>query len=314
MLVHPDRLKIVFGTKCNSQCSYCYIDSTVKRDYEISNDFLANLKHYISLYHPLLVYFGGEPLLYWDKFKWLIQNIGDYERQRFVTNGKLLNEDIVDFCNKHSINIEISSDLNTKVSFRKDDYINDILKNPSTKKSKNKLDLLKKIDKFSVPMVATKYNYPKDGFSNLTQILGNKPFYFTSTIIHANNENMHPITDKYIFDKLYIASRRLSKAFTYYSEKEYIPPLSLGSDNSIRYTIDGTLLGFLTNKGLDLDIVKYKRILLSSEYYKKCPNFLCPIGTRLQNKCNIYSHENTKECIIQHETTRFLTNKQSNKA
>lgn len=307
MLVHPDRIKIVFGTECNSECSYCYIQKNIRQGYNISNDFLANLKHYISLYHPLLVYFGGEPLLYWDKFKWLIQNIGDYDRHKMITNGKLLNEDIVDFCNEHNIEIYISTDLSPNGILKPYDFINDILFYPLNDESIKKINLLKNINKLCLSTVCTKYSEIKPSLFKLKYLLNNKSIYCPFTLVHSNND-IHPNIDDVIHNKIYLHKEFNGKYNEHNrcEEKEYIPPINLGSDNIVRYTIDGTILGEFTSIGIDINIKKYKNMYTNKENYKRCGSFLCISGNNLEKKCNPFSHENLKECVIRHECINYV--------
>lgn len=85
-------LKIIFGTKCNLNCDYCY----QKHDNnEISQEVLdkiiekinsSNEKYYID-------FFGGEPLLYLDKIFYFLDKINIKEHSfTITTNGTLIDE------------------------------------------------------------------------------------------------------------------------------------------------------------------------------------------------------------------------------
>lgn len=85
-------LKIIFGTKCNLNCDYCY----QKHDNnEISQEVLDKIIEKINLNNESynIHLFGGEPLLYLDKIFYLLDRI-DIKKHNFgiSTNGTLINE------------------------------------------------------------------------------------------------------------------------------------------------------------------------------------------------------------------------------
>ena len=129
MKVIPDffSLTIRLGWKCNGKCIYCSVGKYLNQESEnLSID--ENIYDYISRWSqsatPVnikgLGFYGGEPLLYFDLIKTIIGKLEskkafnkEWIRYRIITNGVLLNQEIVDFCNKKSILITLSYDAPT---------------------------------------------------------------------------------------------------------------------------------------------------------------------------------------------------------
>lgn len=57
-----------------------------------------------------LVASGGEPLLYWSKIKEVFEMSNKDIHKKIMTNGLLLNEEIVDYCNDKNIEVHVSHD------------------------------------------------------------------------------------------------------------------------------------------------------------------------------------------------------------
>lgn len=106
---------ILMTEVCNSECRYCYeksmkefdngLDKKWKFDFSAPRDFSVNitqLKKFISQdKNPVIIFYGGEPLLQIEKIQEIIDNI---PQARFCmqTNGKLLNKIPKEYTNKFS--------------------------------------------------------------------------------------------------------------------------------------------------------------------------------------------------------------------
>lgn len=113
----PLTLKIQLGMRCNYSCSYCNqageVDSgTVTRTAD-ADEFLETLDTWLEGAPDRVEFWGGEPFLYFAKLKRLVPDL----RARFpaanfsiVSNGSLLNEEILAFIEKFDIFIAISHD------------------------------------------------------------------------------------------------------------------------------------------------------------------------------------------------------------
>ena len=109
---------------CNLNCSYCfaaqgkYHGADSLMSYETGKRALDFLVENSGERHNLEVdFFGGEPLLNFDVVKRLVKYARSIEKQhnknfRFTltTNGVLINQDVIDFCNKEMDNVVLSLD------------------------------------------------------------------------------------------------------------------------------------------------------------------------------------------------------------
>lgn len=102
--VNIKAIYLKFGSDCNLNCKYCHAEHV---PIKFNPEILPVLK---KLNLTRVNFGGGEPLLYWDKIKETVRYLGDGIQYKFVTNGVLLTNDIVDFCNKHEIYCYISID------------------------------------------------------------------------------------------------------------------------------------------------------------------------------------------------------------
>lgn len=136
--------QLVLTEKCNLACKYCYIDQkpesmtkdTFDKHYSMLDLFLQ--EYGCKNYHAAL--FGGEPLLNWELFEYIIPIFKKDDRCNFIivmTNGLLLKDDYKrDFIEKNNIALSLSFDglwnknnrvyHDNKSSF--DEYISEPLK------------------------------------------------------------------------------------------------------------------------------------------------------------------------------------------
>lgn len=119
---------IILGSNCNFNCRYCMQHTGIKSEIKNSDSFDA-IKEFIKTQNPnKLLLWGGEPLLYWDKFIELVlfaRSVSKDMQITTITNGSLLNKDKVDFINKYNIGIGLSNDAFATLDTR----YNDVLKN-----------------------------------------------------------------------------------------------------------------------------------------------------------------------------------------
>ena len=117
---------------CNLACKYCFAEEgeyhgrRALMSFEIGKkalDFLiANSGNRVNLE---VDFFGGEPLMNWDVVKQLVKYGRSREKEcnkkfRFTitTNGVLLNDEIMDFCNREMSNVVLSLDGRKEVNDR----------------------------------------------------------------------------------------------------------------------------------------------------------------------------------------------------
>lgn len=124
---------IMLGDKCNMNCSYCLQHSLMHNDikYEINSDiidFLCELAYEKKIGFPI-IFFGGEPLLYFQAIKELTIKLANKPYLNFdfriITNGKAINSEIVKFFNQYKFRVIISHDGINTIKTRRYDIFKD---------------------------------------------------------------------------------------------------------------------------------------------------------------------------------------------
>lgn len=147
---------IIPGDACNLSCVYCSQHELHEGEhpkaevnpkiYDYIKQIAGNQNNRVSI-----VFFGGEPLVYWEQIKEIIDNlIGFNVRFSIVTNGVLINEEMVKFFNKYNINIQLSWDGEKVLETRGVDVMKD--------NEKNIID----INSLCLSGVTSAKNYPMD--------------------------------------------------------------------------------------------------------------------------------------------------------
>jgi uncharacterized protein len=115
---HPRHLKIQLGLGCNYSCSYCLqakqIAKASKTDSTELEAFLASIPKWTNP-HTLeaVEFWGGEPLLYWQKIEQLLPRLREYAPKAefsLITNGSLLTPEIVDQLISYNFRVAVSHD------------------------------------------------------------------------------------------------------------------------------------------------------------------------------------------------------------
>lgn len=106
---------IMLGNSCNMNCAYCLqhplvehpIASTINEDiYEFIKQIQEENEHSVNLQ-----FYGGEPLIYFDNIKAIVENTKDIKcTYSIICNGKAITQEMVDFFNEHEIPVTISWD------------------------------------------------------------------------------------------------------------------------------------------------------------------------------------------------------------
>jgi uncharacterized protein len=113
----PKTLKIQLGMRCNYACSYCNqtteIDTATVTKTADAGEFLRRLEGWLEGAPERIEFWGGEPFVYFAKLERLVPGL----RKRFpaaelaiVTNGSLLDGEIVAFIERYDIMIAVSHD------------------------------------------------------------------------------------------------------------------------------------------------------------------------------------------------------------
>lgn len=110
-------LRIQLGLKCNMHCRYCAqsdrILETLCWGPKDVPAFLEKLKAGGIRVHGVIEFWGGEPFVYWKTIEKLVPPLREmYPKVRFamITNGTLLTEEKIAFCEKYGISLTFSHD------------------------------------------------------------------------------------------------------------------------------------------------------------------------------------------------------------
>jgi len=108
-------LKILLGLQCNYHCEYCSQTENIPINPIKKPDIKAFLKMVAEKNWNLnkIEFWGGEPLLYWDKIVVLapeLWKIFPEAKMSIISNGSLLTREKIDFLKKYNIHLVISHD------------------------------------------------------------------------------------------------------------------------------------------------------------------------------------------------------------
>jgi len=141
----PVKMHVVLTTKCNLKCIMCHVRKT---EYEINETYQKIIREYIP-YLEKISWQGGELFLY-DGFMDLVKfAYKNKVSQEFVTNGLLLDDNLIQMISDYGIDLSISID-----SVQPETYEN-IRKGA---KFSNLLDVLKKLYAYNVKNKTIKYS------------------------------------------------------------------------------------------------------------------------------------------------------------
>lgn len=88
------KFKITLGYRCNMKCNYCYQlkehCNTADISYEVIDKFLERFNKLEGVHE--IGFFGGEPLLYLEKIRYILSRIDNRHEISITTNGSLRKE------------------------------------------------------------------------------------------------------------------------------------------------------------------------------------------------------------------------------
>lgn len=130
-------IRIVTGDACNCQCRYCIQHDMVAmmQKCEFNPEICEFVKQVANeaiedgSENKLDISFtGGEPLLYFETLKQFIMDTNKVSNKvfyRIITNGKLLTDEIIDFCNQYGVVIQVSWDGFNSIYTRNYDVVSE---------------------------------------------------------------------------------------------------------------------------------------------------------------------------------------------
>lgn len=290
---------MMLGSGCNFNCEYCLQQPLLREPKKKINsdiyDFIKNTAE--NQKNPLtLQFYGGEPFLYFEEIQEIVENLRNTPNLIFsaISNGSLITEDIVDFCNTNKMGVAISWDgPNTIKTRHKNVLINKELRNNFLK-----------INRLSFSSIITSFTYPIETINALI------PFIKKYRKLHDYDcgLNFDIVFDTGIRNRniLKINNERLYK-----EEKKLCSELRkkiLGKKNNIYYSsiagdiFNGLIQSVKYKKNLDMSLPRcgngidvYNLDLMGNLY--KCHNSSEKIGT-IYNSFRTYLYNMVNCCPI----------------
>ena len=196
------KLFIILGNDCNLQCIYCCQKQIKER--RIPRIIKPKFWEY---FHSIpagthVVFFGGEPLLYFGAIKEIMSHRSDLE-YGIITNGKLLDKDTVEWLNKYHVSVTVSWDGPISQYTRGYDVL---------KENHN----IRDVDMLGISAVLTKWTVVHEVVDRAIELLPNKEFglHFDFPLNFTDDElefekvdtkqlykDMRMYTDKFINDE-----------------------------------------------------------------------------------------------------------------
>lgn len=163
------RVCVPLGLACNLQCRYCLRDMGRSRVPRL-NDLM---RRYVAQLDPseteALIVTGGEPLLYRNRMLELFE-INPRIHRKLMTNGLLLDQSIIDYCNANRIEVMLSHDGVPTEYLRGVDVLRD----------RRIVALLRQIEILRINAVATKLNPDCiETYRYIVDHLGREDFFMT---------------------------------------------------------------------------------------------------------------------------------------
>jgi uncharacterized protein len=105
---------------CNFKCKYCFVESRIEKHdnafmtKEIAENGIQLLNRNVDKKNETtIIFYGGEPFLNFDVMKYIVIRTKELEMNvkfNVVTNGSIMNAEIIDFVKEHKFEIGISLD------------------------------------------------------------------------------------------------------------------------------------------------------------------------------------------------------------
>ena len=112
-------LTVFIGYKCNLICDYCFVYDNVEKDKFTDNfdfdKFQDLIKEGLQYPDTVIEYLGGEPFAMMDRLKECVNKAKEvgYDRPSILyTNGTIMDDNIIEYCNSENIQIFFSIDGN----------------------------------------------------------------------------------------------------------------------------------------------------------------------------------------------------------
>lgn len=306
--MHNQSMVINCAENCNLKCTYCFANegtyNTSKKKIMKNSDYDTLLNKLSN--HPLplksISLFGGEPLLGFRYIKQFIENLKECYNEKgwnlpiisIVTNGTLMNDEIMEFFEMYNIFVTISLDGEKKIN-----DLNRIFKNENESVYEKVVNILNKSKKYNFSIIASAtlsnqviINYERGDYENYLNHFESIGFDSVEHFIADENVPLSSVEVEkiklYAKDKVEVTFKRLCENNMYVSygvlgvlscivKKKYKSECGAGL-NQIFYSADGEF--FPCHTYYSDKIIQRKKI--SRTDITECKNCIC------LNTCNMY--------------------------
>lgn len=127
------RIYLILGNACNLSCKYCmphkYIVSECENS-RVADKVIKMIEEQAeNCDQTTVIFYGGEPLLYFNSIKGVVERLGKKVQYATMTNGKALTKETVDYFNENEFEINLSYDGYNTRETRGYDPLQDNLEN-----------------------------------------------------------------------------------------------------------------------------------------------------------------------------------------
>ena len=159
-----NRVFIILGSSCNLNCRYCMQHALVTK--QITNsinpkiyEFLKQLAQQMQEKKTHLVFYGGEPFIYFNNIKEIVDSTKSYCTFSAISNGKAITEEIANYCTDNRIHVTLSWDGKNVLKTRGYDALQDYVHSP-----------LLHLGSMSLSAVLSAYAYPLEILESFAKI------------------------------------------------------------------------------------------------------------------------------------------------
>lgn len=247
------KILIKLGSNCNLHCKHCHCSETHPK---LNKDIIKYIKDIKG--NKRITFSGGEPFLYWDIIKYIMEELGDILSYKIVTNGTIMDEKKIMFLNQYNCKIILSydgenSERDNSISTKYNLF--NLLKNVGSisslvyNKNMNLQKLSDNIRKFRINNKLTK---------NVTNLDGFFPNFIHQTIDNPNKEITKETAKEYCKQFAVLLENDMINykngnmndslgifyylATTKFSKKIYNKGFACCNEKMINLVIDGTIL------------------------------------------------------------------------
>ena len=124
------KIYLMLGSACNFNCVYCVQHTDKPRTKKVLKPellaWLDDLAYRLPLkFKPTIMFYGGEPLLYKESIKAVIDHCGDNFNYCIVSNGAYLTDEDVEYYNENDVEFALSNDGRNTDKTRQVDMLQD---------------------------------------------------------------------------------------------------------------------------------------------------------------------------------------------